>query len=235
MMLEIENLQKTFNGIVAIHDLDYRMEEGTLECIIGPNGAGKTTFFNLLTGALRPDGGRIIFDSEDITGQSLHEISRKGIVRKYQTPKVYNELTVLKNLSIAATVENTNNADERIHDTLEKIKLKGHQDQTAGSLDHGRKQWLEIGMVRVNKPKLMLLDEPTAGMTNKETKETADLIESMNASGLSIIVIEHDMDFIRKLNSRITVLHKGEILAQGDIDSIESDERVQEVYIGGEA
>jgi urea ABC transporter ATP-binding protein UrtD len=234
MILETEDLQKSFNSIVAVDDLNYQMSEGTLECIIGPNGAGKTTFFNLLTGSLRPDGGRIIFDGQNIVGESLEEISQRGIVRKYQTPMVYDELTVRKNLTIAATAGTQDNLHERIKDTLGKIRLTDQQDQEAGTLDHGRKQWLEMGMVLANGPRLMLLDEPTAGMTNEETKQTANLIESMNASGLSIIVIEHDMDFIRDLDSRVTVLQSGSVLAQGDIDEVEADERVQEVYIGGD-
>jgi urea ABC transporter ATP-binding protein UrtD len=235
MILQTRNLNKSFNSIVAIRDLDFEMEEGAVECIIGPNGAGKTTFINLLTGALQPDKGEILFNGSDITGSSLHEIAREGIVRKYQTPKIYINLTVRKNLSIAGNVKDTSTSDNRIEDVLSQIRLVNYQDQKAGTLDHGRKQWLEMGMVLVTEPQLMLLDEPTAGMTNEETKETASLIESMNTSGLSIIVIEHDMDFIRKLDSRISVLHKGEILAQGDIDTIENNDRVQEVYIGGEA
>jgi urea ABC transporter ATP-binding protein UrtD len=234
MILQTTNLNKSFNGIVAIDNLDFEMEKGGLECIIGPNGAGKTTFFNLLTGTLQPDEGEILFDGAEITGDPIHEIARNGLVRKYQTPKVYEDLTIRKNLRIAATVDDKNNPDKRIEEVLNQIRLTDYQGQKAGTLDHGRKQWLEIGMVLITNPKLMLLDEPTAGMTNEETKETASLIESMNTDGLSIIVIEHDMDFIRKLDSRITVLHKGEILAQGDIDTIESNEMVQEVYIGGE-
>lgn len=235
MILQTENLHKSFNGITAIHDLNYQMEDGALECIIGPNGAGKTTFFNLLTGALKPDQGTIKFNSSNITGNSLHEIAEKGIIRKYQTPRVYGDLTVRKNLEIAAKVKDTSDVDKRIVDVLEQIMLTDFQDQKAGNLDHGRKQWLEMGMVLVSGPRLMLLDEPTAGMTNDETRETAALIESINASGISIIVIEHDMDFIRELKSRIMVLHNGEILAQGDIETIESDKKVQEVYIGGDA
>ena len=235
MILETENLSKSFNGISAIVDLDYQMKDHALECIIGPNGAGKTTFFNLLTGTMKPDQGKIIFNGEDITEHKLHEVAKKGLVRKYQSPRVYNGLSVQKNMKIAATSKSSSNIQERIEDTVEKIRLIDHLEENAGSLDHGRKQWLEIGMVLVNNPKLMLLDEPTAGMTNEETKETAELIKKINDTGQSILVIEHDMDFIRSLKSRITVLHQGQILAQGDIDTIEANKTVQEVYIGGES
>lgn len=234
-ILRTENLRKSFEGIVAVDDLDFEMEGGTIECVIGPNGAGKTTFFNLLTGILKPDRGTIEFDGEDITGEPLHRVASRGIVRKYQTPTVYENLTVERNLRIAATAANRENVDERIRDALDRIGLGDQRDQLVGTLDHGSKQWLEIAMVLVNEPRLMLLDEPTAGMTHEETSRTAELIKSINESGLPIIVIEHDLDFIRQLSSRITVLHRGRILAQGDIEAIEANDEVQEVYIGGEA
>jgi urea ABC transporter ATP-binding protein UrtD len=233
-ILETQNLAKTFKGLVAIHDLDFQMEDETIECIIGPNGAGKTTFFNLLTGVLQPDHGTIMFDGTDITGDPLHRVAKRGLVRKYQTPTVYENLSVMQNLRIAATAEEQRNVEERIEAAIDTIRLSPQRDQTAGTLDHGSKQWLEIAMVLVTKPRLMLLDEPTAGMTHEETSRTADLIKSINESGLPIIVIEHDLDFIRELSSHVTVLHQGEVLAQGDIDTIEANEEVQEVYIGGE-
>ena len=234
-ILRTENLRKSFNGIVAVDDLDFEMGDDGIECVIGPNGAGKTTFFNLLTGILKPDRGTIEFDGEDITGEPLYRVASRGIVRKYQTPTVYENLTVDRNLRIAATAANRKDVESRIDDALDRIELGDQRDQMVGTLDHGSKQWLEIAMVLVNEPRLMLLDEPTAGMTHEETRRTAELIKSINASGLPIIVIEHDLDFIRQLSSHITVLHRGQILAQGDIDAIEDNDEVQEVYIGGGA
>jgi urea ABC transporter ATP-binding protein UrtD len=234
-ILRTENLRKSFEGIVAVDDLDFEMEDGTVECVIGPNGAGKTTLFNLLTGILKPDRGTIEFDGEDITGESLHRVAKRGIVRKYQTPTVYENLTVERNLHIAATASTRENADSRIEDALDRIELGDQRDALVNTLDHGSKQWLEIAMVLVNEPRLMLLDEPTAGMTHEETRRTAELIKSINETGLPVIVIEHDLDFIRQLSARITVLHRGQVLAQGDIDTIEANDEVQKVYIGGEA
>ncbi|AZH27125.1 ATP-binding cassette domain-containing protein [Haloplanus aerogenes] len=209
------------------------MEKGDIECVIGPNGAGKTTFFNLITGAIKPDSGTVYFDGDDITGQSINEIARRGMVRKYQTPSVYNEMSVRRNIRIAFGEDKPPNADERLTELLDLIGLTERVDETAGKLDHGTKQWLEIGMVLANDPQLILLDEPTAGMTTEETMKTADLITSINdAEGVSIIAIEHDIEFVRQLSSTVTVLHQGSVLAQGSVEDIESNEEVQNVYLG---
>ena len=232
MILKTEDLVKEFSGIVATDHLNFEAEEGQIECVIGPNGAGKTTFFNLITGVLNPDSGSIFFKGEEITEKSVDEIARRGIVRKYQTPSVYEEFTIGRNMRIAANAKSGNNTS--VTEILKLIGLEGRESEQAGALDHGRKQWLEIGMVLANDPELILLDEPTAGMTTQETNNTVDLIKTINSEGITVIAIEHDLDFVRQLESRVTVLDRGSVLAQGQIAEIEANEEVQEVYIGGD-
>lgn len=232
-ILRTKDLIKEFNGVIATDQLNYEMEVGEIQCIIGPNGAGKTTFFNLITGAIAPDSGSVWFDGEDITGLEINDIARRGIVRKYQTPSIYNNMSIRRNLGIAFGAQKPQNADERLMELLDLIGLTGRGDEQAGELDHGTKQWLEIGMVLANDPKLVLFDEPTAGMTAEETNRTAELISTINRrEKISIIAIEHDIDFVRQLSSRVTVLHQGTVLAQGSVKEIESDEAVQNVYLG---
>jgi urea ABC transporter ATP-binding protein UrtD len=233
MILEIRDLRKEFDGIVAIDGLDFSMEKGTIRAIIGPNGAGKTTFFNLITASLAADSGTIAFKGEDITGKSISEIAKKGIVRKFQTPSVWDELTVEENLTVAVDPSRVDDPKENIRKAIDYINLNDRLDDKAKSLDHGSKQWLEIGMILATDPDLLLLDEPTAGMTVEETNRTIELIKSFNKSeGTSVIAIEHDISFIRGLDSRLTVFHQGSVLAEGSIDEIERDEEVQRVYLG---
>lgn len=234
-ILRTEDLTKTFEGIVATDHLDYRMERGEVQCIIGPNGAGKTTFFNLITGMIQPDGGAVFFDGENVTDQPIHQIARRGMVRKYQTPSVYDDLSIRRNINIAFGENGPADREDQMDEILDIVRLTGAKEQNAGSLDHGSKQWLEIGMVLANNPKLVLLDEPTAGMTAGETSQTVELIKEMNEEeDVSIIVIEHDIDFVRQLSSQVTVLHRGSVLAQGTIEDIEQNEEVQDIYLGGE-
>ena len=234
-ILRTDDLVKTFSGVVATDNLEYQMDAGEIGCVIGPNGAGKTTFFNLITGTLSPDSGAVYFDGDDITGMKVHEIARRGIVRKYQTPSVYAEMSLRRNIRIAFGENKPADKDRRLHEILDLVDLTGRADDKAGALDHGSKQWLEIGMVLANNPKLILLDEPTAGMTSEETRRTADLITNINQEeGVSIIVIEHDIEFVRQLSSRVTVLHQGSVLAQGKISEMEENDDVQRVYLGGE-
>nr|WP_283102278.1 ATP-binding cassette domain-containing protein [Haloplanus sp. XH21] len=227
------DLVKEFDGVVATDHLDYEMPEGEIQCIIGPNGAGKTTFFNLITGVLTPDSGQIYFDGEDITGEDIHEIAQRGMVRKYQTPSVYDEMSVRRNIRIAFGEDKPADGEARLTEILDLIELADRVDEPAGALDHGTKQWLEIGMVLANDPRLILLDEPTAGMTTDETMRTADLITSINEQEeTSLIAIEHDIEFVRRLSSPVTVLHQGSVLAQGPVEEIEENEEVQNVYLG---
>lgn len=232
-VLQTRDLRKEFDGVVATDGVNYAIDNKTLECIIGPNGAGKTTFFDLITGVLTPDSGTVEFNGDDITGLSVHEIARKGVVRKYQTPSIYNEISVDRNIRIAFGEDGTTDPNRRVKKILNRVDLAAVDDQIAGTLDHGRKQWLEIGMVLASDPSLILLDEPTAGMTTSETSRTADLITEINdKENISIITIEHDIDFVRQLNCPVTVLHNGSVLASGQLSDIEDNNEVQEVYLG---
>ncbi|MFB6107287.1 MAG: ATP-binding cassette domain-containing protein [Haloplanus sp.] len=233
VILRTDDLLKEFDGVVATDHLDYEMEAGEIECIIGPNGAGKTTFFNLITGTLTPDAGTVHFDGTDITGMDIHEIAQQGMVRKYQTPSVFEEMSVRRNIRIAFGESGPADEEARLREILELIGITDRADEQAGALDHGTKQWLEIGMVLANDPRLVLLDEPTAGMTTEETMNTAELITSINdEEDVSIIAIEHDIEFVRQLAARVTVLHQGSVLAQGSVGDIESNDEVQRVYLG---
>ena len=232
-LLRTRDLHKEFNGIVATDGLNYELDEGALECIIGPNDAGKTTFFNLITGSIAPDSGTIEFDGEDITDLSIHEVARRGMVRKYQTPSVYENISIRRNIGISFGEDGPRDPEGRAREILDRIELLSVQDKSAGSLDHGRKQWLEIGMVLANDPQLVLLDEPTAGMTASETRRTAALITEINREeDVSLITIEHDIDFVAQLDCPVTVLHRGSVLATGSIEDIRQNTPVQEVYLG---
>ncbi|MHB8277002.1 MAG: urea ABC transporter ATP-binding protein UrtD [Candidatus Humimicrobiaceae bacterium] len=243
MILEIKNLTKSFGGLDAVKNLSLSIEDGELRCIIGPNGSGKTTLFNLITGHFRPTSGQIIFIGQDITKMKIPSISRLGICRKFQSPNIFGDLLVSDNLRVAAISELkilslfkkkddsiTNSEIERI---LDLIGLSHKSDWCASSLSHGEKQWLEIGMVLIKKPKIILLDEPTAGMTSYETTKTAELIKNISSS-LTCIVIEHDVDFIRSIGGKVTVLNRGEFLAEGSYEEIAANQIVRDVYLGDE-
>lgn len=243
MILEISNVVKKFGGLTAINNLSLSVEEGELRCIIGPNGSGKTTLFNLITGQYRPTLGTIKFDGIDISQKKIPEITKLGICRKFQNPNVFGDLTVNDNIWMPAISENkvssqfrkgrTQEVQERVDKVLKTIDLYEKKDWIAASLSHGEKQWLEIGMVLMKNPRIMLLDEPTAGMTSKETQKTADLIKDIHKK-ITCIVIEHDVDFIRELGGTVTVLNRGEFLAMGAYDEIASNQSVKDVYLGDE-
>jgi urea transport system ATP-binding protein len=242
LILSAESVNKSFDGFKAIHDLNFYMDEGELRTIIGPNGAGKTTFLDLITGRTRPDTGTIVFgDNIELGKMSEYEIYRLGIGRKFQTPTVYVDHTVYENLLLS--LEGTRGVlgtlfsrvtraqDERIHEILEIIHLSNKEQWKAGALAHGQKQWLEIGMLLAQNARLMLVDEPAAGMTDEETARTGELLKSL-AGKHSIIVIEHDMTFVRQLASKVTVLHQGTVLCEGTVDQVQSNPKVIEVYLG---
>ena len=241
-ILAAEGVNKSFDGFKAISDLNFYMEEGELRTIIGPNGAGKSTFLDLITGRTKPDLGSIQFaGNSELTEMSEYEIYRLGIGRKFQTPTVYNDHTVFDNILLSfegsrgvlnALFSRVSPAQrERIHDILKTIGLGEKAQQKAGSLAHGQKQWLEIGMLLAQNARLLLVDEPAAGMTDEETAKTGELLLSL-AGKHSIIVIEHDMVFVRQIASKVTVLHQGTILCEGKVDEVQSNERVIEVYLG---
>ena len=241
-ILTLEGVNKSFEGFKAINDLNFYMDEGELRVIIGPNGAGKSTMLDLITGRTRPDKGTIEYGKDtDLTQLNEYEINRLGIGRKFQTPSVYTDHTVFENLWLS--LEGTRSIwscvfarispaqRERIHEVLKTIGLTDKASNKAGLLSHGQKQWLEIGMLLAQNPKLLLVDEPAAGMTDEETAKTGELLMSL-AGKHSIIVIEHDMVFVRQIARQVTVLHQGHVLCEGTVDEVQGDERVIEVYLG---
>jgi urea transport system ATP-binding protein len=241
-ILTLEGVNKSFEGFKAINDLNFYMDEGELRVIIGPNGAGKSTMLDLITGRTRPDKGTIEYGKDtDLTQLNEYQINRLGIGRKFQTPSVYTDHTVFENvwLSLEGTrsiwscvfARITPAQRDRIHEVLKTIGLASRADTKAGALSHGQKQWLEIGMLLAQNPKLLLVDEPAAGMTDEETAETGELLMSL-AGKHSIIVIEHDMVFVRQIARNVTVLHQGHVLCEGTVDEVQADERVIEVYLG---
>jgi urea transport system ATP-binding protein len=241
-LLMLEGVNKTFDGFKAISDLNFYLDEGELRVVIGPNGAGKSTMLDLITGRTRPDSGKVEFGgTTDLTRLNEAQINRAGIGRKFQTPSVYIDHTVRENIwlslegtrSVWATLFSklTPAQTERINEILNTIGLYKMADVKAGLLSHGQKQWLEIGMLLAQKPKLLLVDEPAAGMTDEETAKTGELLMSL-AGRQSIVVIEHDMTFVRQIARTVTVLHQGHVLTEGTVDQVQQDEQVIEVYLG---
>jgi urea transport system ATP-binding protein len=241
-ILVLEGVNKSFDGFKAISDLTFYMDAGELRVIIGPNGAGKSTMLDLITGRTRPDSGKVEFGRDtDLTRLNEYQINRLGIGRKFQTPSVYVEHTVFENilLSLPGTrsiwealfSRVTPRQRESIAELLELVGLAEKARALAGSLAHGQKQWLEIGMLLAQDPKLLLIDEPAAGMTDEETIKTGELLMSL-AGKHSIIVIEHDMTFVRQIARKVTVLHQGHALFEGTVDEVQNNEKVIEVYLG---
>jgi urea transport system ATP-binding protein len=241
-ILYLERITVSFDGFKALNALTLYVDPGELRCIIGPNGAGKTTMMDVITGKTRPDAGEAWFGKNiNLLKLSEPEIAQAGIGRKFQKPTVFEALTVFENLELALAgpksfwkmlVARLTPANrERIDEVLTVIGLAAQRSVQAGSLSHGQKQWLEIGMLLMQEPELLLVDEPVAGMTPQETERTAELLLSL-AGKHSVVVVEHDMDFVRLLAGRVTVLHEGSVLAEGDMDTVQNDPRVIEVYLG---
>jgi len=242
-VLETKDLTKQFGGLRAVDRISLSLEEGELRCIIGPNGCGKTTLFNLISGRYKPTSGRVFFNGQDITGQPVHLISRAGIGRKFQIPSVFDRLTIKENLrlsffsakrpSIFTSNSSFGEGREKIAELIDLLGLPEKEEERAENLSHGERQWLEIGMVLASKPKLMLLDEPTAGMTAVETSSTAQLIRKISQeTGISVVVIEHDINFVKELATRVTVMYKGSIFREGSYTEVQSDEEVRNIYLG---
>ena len=241
-ILSLEGVNKSFDGFKAINDLNFYMDEGELRVIIGPNGAGKSTMLDIITGRTRPDKGKVEFgQNTDLTTLNEYQINRLGIGRKFQTPSVYIDHTVFENILLSLEGSRgvfstlfsrlTPAQRERIEEVLKTVGLTDKAQWKAGNLSHGQKQWLEIGMLLAQNPKLLLVDEPAAGMTDEETAKTGELLMSL-AGKHSIIVIEHDMVFVRQIARTVTVLHQGHLLCEGTVDQVQADERVIEVYLG---
>jgi urea transport system ATP-binding protein len=241
-LLYLNGVTVSFDGFKALNNLSFTIETGEMRAIIGPNGAGKTTMMDVVTGKTRPDLGDVMFDgSYDLTRLDEAEIAELGIGRKFQKPTVFQSQTVADNLELALKSDRRARAAlvwregaaerSRIDELLTTTRLTAVRNRLAGSLSHGQRQWLEIGMLLAQDPKLLLVDEPVAGMTDKETQQTAELLKEINRDR-TVVVVEHDMAFVRELGVKVTCLHEGSVLAEGTIDQVSSNERVVEVYLG---
>ncbi len=241
IVLSAQDLTVSFGGLRAVDGLNLVVKRNELRCVIGPNGAGKTTLLDMVCGKTKPTSGTIRFKNLELTEMIEYEITRAGVGRKFQNPSVYEDLTVLENLEISYPKQRgvigslffkrTPDLRLRIDGIAGQVYLRDDLDTKAGSLSHGQKQWLEIGMLLMQNPELMLLDEPVAGMSPREREQTAELLQKI-APGRCLVVIEHDMAFVRMIAQTVTVLHQGRTLAEGTMDEIESDERVIDVYLG---
>ena len=242
-LLYLNGVSVSFDGFRALNNLSLAVEPGEMRAIIGPNGAGKTTMMDIITGKTRPDTGDVYFDGGkvDLTRLDETQIAELGIGRKFQKPTVFESQTIEDNLLLALNVDHSVKGTlfwreskpetEAIERVLETIRLKDSRNRLAGSLSHGQKQWLEIGMLLAQDPKLLLVDEPVAGMTDVETHQTAELLKEINKEK-TVMVVEHDMTFVRELGVKVTCLHEGTVLAEGTIDQVSANERVIEVYLG---
>ncbi len=240
-ILSVTDLTVSFDGFKAVDSLSLRVDKDELRCVIGPNGAGKTTLLDMICGKTKPSHGSVKFKNLDLTDMIEYQITRAGVGRKFQTPSTYEDLTVYENLEISYPgnrgvfgslfFKRTSQISDKIDAVAQQIFLKDSLDTKAGLLSHGQKQWLEIGMLLMQDPELLLLDEPVAGMSAREREQTAEMLNSIS-KGRSTVVIEHDMAFVRMIAHKVTVLHQGKLLAEGSMDQVQNDERVIEVYLG---
>ena len=241
-ILYLNGVTKSFDGFKAINNLSLTIQPGELRAIIGPNGAGKSTMMDIITGKTKPDEGEVVFkDIIDLTKHDEADIANMGIGRKFQKPTVMDSLSVWDNLDLALAGNRSiwqtlffklnTKQSERIEEIMELIGLKDKKEDEARNLSHGQKQWLELGMLMIQEPEVLLVDEPAGGMTDYETMETARLLKDISKSH-SVVVVEHDMEFVRALDCRVTVLHEGSVIAEGDMDAVQNNERVIEVYLG---
>jgi urea transport system ATP-binding protein len=240
-LLELRSISVSFDGFWALNDLNLQLAPGELRAVIGPNGAGKTTFLDVITGKVKPTKGDVLLRGRSLVGTAEHQIARLGIGRKFQTPRVYQNLTPRRNLELAVSLNKApvallfskldGKSRDRVQHLLEVVGLEAHANLQAGMLSHGQKQWLEIAMLVAQDPDLLLVDEPVAGLTDEETARTADLLKQLSGDH-TVLVIEHDMEFIRDLDSQVTVLHEGHVLCEGRMEEVERNPKVVEVYLG---
>jgi urea transport system ATP-binding protein len=241
-ILYLDGVSVSFDGFKALNELSLIVQPGEMRAIIGPNGAGKTTMMDVITGKTRPDEGEVFFrDETDLTELDEARIANLGIGRKFQKPTIFESHTVFDNLELSLKADKsplasliytaTQSQLDRIHEVLDVIRLTEKSGWLAGNLSHGQKQWLEIGMLLMQDPDLLLVDEPVAGMTDAETEQTADLLRLI-AKTRSVVVVEHDMEFVRALNCKVTVLHEGHVLAEGNLETVAANPQVIEVYLG---
>jgi len=242
-ILEVSNLTKAFKGILAVDGVTLGVEPGEVSCIIGPNGAGKSTFLKLIGGFLRPTSGNVLSDGHDITHMLPYARAQRGIVTKFQVTNLYENLTVRENVRIPAqrwvltrkgrSANRERAVESRVSEILAEIGLAERQAMRASHLSHGERQWLEIGMVLATQPRVMLLDEPTAGMTPSETRATAQMLKRLVTAGqTTMIIVEHDMHFVREIAQRVRVMHMGKILTEGSLAQVEANPQVRQVYLG---
>ena len=240
-ILSVSDLTVSFDGFKAVDNLNLFVEKDELRCVIGPNGAGKTTLLDMICGKTKPSAGSIKFKGQELTKANEYKITRVGVGRKFQTPSVYEDLSVWENLELSYPkkrgifgslfFKSTDEIKQRVRQVAHDMYLKDEVDTKAGTLSHGQKQWLEIGMLLMQEPELLLLDEPVAGMSARERDLTAELLNRIS-KGRSIILIEHDMEFVRKIAHRVTVLHQGKVLSEGSMDQVQNDPKVIETYLG---
>ena len=232
-LIDVQGVSKRFGGLIAVSDVSLGIESGEIHCLIGPNGAGKSTLFKLIVGIYPPTSGSIRFDDIEITGERAYARVQRGMSIKMQAPSVFKELPVWQNIHVALQQQRAGRhlADEQDR-LLTLLGLKDDAAKPAGALAHGQQQWLEIGMALALQPRLLLLDEPTAGMSPDETYRTGELIKSLNEGGMTIVVVEHDMTFVRQIAQSVTVLHLGKVFARGSLGEIIRDPRVAEIYLG---
>tara|TARA_Y100001968_G_scaffold8503_1_gene7184 strand:+ start:31773 stop:32525 length:753 start_codon:yes stop_codon:yes gene_type:complete len=240
-LLELKGITVNFEGFLALNDLNLSLQPGELRAVIGPNGAGKTTFLDVITGKVKPTRGDVIFKGKSLLGQHEHRIARLGIGRKFQSPRIFENLSVYENLALAVAMPKKpfplllgaiqGFQINRVKQLMNIVNLNSQANTLAGFLSHGQKQWLEIAMLVGQDPDLLLVDEPVAGLTDEETELTADLLKSLSGEN-TVLVIDHDMEFIRRLESPVTVLHQGQVLCEGEMKDVQKDSKVIEVYLG---
>ncbi len=243
IILELENVTKAYGAFKVVDGFNFQVTQGELRCLLGPNGAGKTTTIDLITGRQKATSGTILFDGRNITGLREDKIANQGVGRKFQVPAVFRDLTVRDNLQVAYNKNvdpfanmfqfGRKEGRERLQQVVELVGLEDRLDELGGNLSHGETQWLEIGMVLTQNPKLLLMDEPTAGMTEQETQKTSEIFNKLKSEH-TLVVVEHDMAFVREIADVITLMHLGQTLAEGPMEEIENDPKVREVYLGSE-
>lgn len=246
-LLEVSGVSKRFGGLAALQDVNLNIREGSIHAIIGPNGAGKSTLLNVLTGRIAPDKGTVVFNGKSLLGLAPYKINQKGVARVFQTPEIFPEMTLLENIAISALSARDGSFKlnflehprklaairGEVEEALAEVGLDGHENQEARHLSRGDKRRLELAVCLALKPKLLLLDEPTAGMSQHDTQGTIELLKKISAKGMTKIIIEHDMGVVFSLSQRISVLHQGRVIADGTPDEIRADDAVQEAYLGG--
>ncbi len=246
LVLHLDNIQKSFGGLRALADVNLQVEEGKTHAIIGPNGAGKSTLLNVCVGRLKPDSGKVTFDGDELTGKKPHEIAQVGVARVFQTPEIFQELSLIDNVMLPAlsrrdgsfkfnphlAMRSQTEIREEAEHILEDVGLKGQMKQVAGSLSRGDKRRLELGMCLILHPRLLLLDEPTAGMARHDTNQTIDLLKKIKERGMTKVIIEHDMHVVFSLADKVSVLARGKIIASGLPEAVREDPIVKEAYLG---